>query len=429
MKKIRFVALVNLLLLLQSCGNTENGVEFNVKMTQIENPIESPDILDEPYGICAHITRTGYDYYYIDGILELMDDLNITWVRSDMDWSSVSSEPGNLDYTFFDKMFSHMEKYPNIHLLPIVTYYGNYPNAKNPTLQIKEYYDEWVEYVDGIVSRYSKYCPVWEGFNEWEYWLYNKVFAYDEAVKYQSEIYNIVKKYNQDSSVLLGSMGWGDAFGELTSNGITPYYNTLNLHIYPSFAPESNLISTTSQVADYYMKHVFSKDLWITEFGYSTALGYRTEEEQAYLIPRTFIFGFARGISKMFLYSMRAREYTGSDTDREANFGIVHKDLSPKPAYYSVRNMTRMLPSGSTRPKVYNINTIYVACWVHPTKGKVYAIWNNGESKNIGLAFQGTPHCYSYMDIENELEIGDYGQFEIGPGIIYITGVTNMALK
>lgn len=429
MKRLLYILLVLASVSVSSCSDKEGDVELSITMKILDAPIPCSDTLSEPYGVVAHITRTSTDYPYIDDILDMLDDMDITWVRSDLDWSAVSSEPEKMDYTFFDEFFTHLNKHPNIHLLPIIVYYGNYADAQNKTLQIKEYYQNWLSYVDGIVSRYIKYCPVWEGLNEWEYWAENGEIEYIDGVKFQSDIYKTVKKYNPEAQVLSGSMmSVGNALKKITTYDAQSYYDVVNLHAYSSSSLEDNYVKRTNQLADLFKNYDFVKPLWITEFGYSTANGEYSEEEQAYLIPRNFISGFSQGISKMFLYSFRSTEYGGQDYNHEAHFGILHKDLTPKLAYYSLKNLTKMLPSGSTRPQLYNLGTIYVASWVHPQQGKIFAIWTSEGEKKVNLKIEGTPHFYLYSDIDNELVEDDLKNVEIGPGVIYVTGATDLSL-
>lgn len=413
-----------------SCSNGENAIDFNLKLNKLDPVISSPDVLDEPYGICAQIARKDIDYPYIDEILDIMDEMNITWVRSSMDWSLISTEPGNVDYSYLDQVFSHLKTHPQIHLLPVFNFNGSYQHAQNPTLQIKEYYQDWKEYIDGVASHYKDYCPAWEGLNNWETWVSRGEFEYRDILKYQSEIYNTVKKYNPNAKILMGAMKISDIdLSKLTSLSAQKYYDISNLRNYSDSDGETSFLNATKQLVDIYNQGNFERPLWVTEFGYSTAKGKVSEEEQAYYIPRSFIVGFSQGVSRMFLNTLRSTEGFSQEYQNDNHMGILHKDFTPKPAYHSVRNLIKMLPSGSTRPVLYNFSTIYIASWTHPQKGKIFAIWNAGDTKKINLNYQGTPHCYSYMDIEKEMKIDDYGNFEIGPGIIYIEGVTALALK
>lgn len=72
------------------------------------------------------------------------------------------------------------------------------------------------------------------------------------------------------------------------------------------------------------------------------------EMEQARRVARIYLISFAYGVDKVFWYNFRSYEKDPYYT--EDNFGIVHSDLTPKPAYYAYKTMTTLCPSGSTRP-------------------------------------------------------------------------------
>ena len=72
------------------------------------------------------------------------------------------------------------------------------------------------------------------------------------------------------------------------------------------------------------------------------------EEYQAAYLVRSALLAAASGVEAFFCYSLRSREYAPSA--REAHFGILRKDLSPKPAYEALRELIRRLPEHSSRP-------------------------------------------------------------------------------
>ena len=97
------------------------------------------------------------------------------------------------------------------------------------------------------------------------------------------------------------------------------------------------------------------------------------EDEQARRVARIHLIAYAYGIDKVFWYEFRSPEVDPYYS--EDNFGMVHKDLSPKPAYYAYKTLIRMLPNGSTRP-ILNINDgIYKAKWKRPDGKMVTAYW------------------------------------------------------
>lgn len=97
------------------------------------------------------------------------------------------------------------------------------------------------------------------------------------------------------------------------------------------------------------------------------------EDEQARRVARIHLIAFAYGVDKVFWYKFRSNEqnlYYSED-----NFGMVHKDLSPKPAYYAYKTLIKMLPNGSTRPSLQTGNGVYKVQWCRPDGQVVTAYW------------------------------------------------------
>ena len=71
-----------------------------------------------------------------------------------------------------------------------------------------------------------------------------------------------------------------------------------------------------------------------TETGYSTFFDGPSEAAHAKYLPRLFCEYFRKGVQRTFSYEF-VDEWNKPD-DREANFGLVRHDLSPKPAYHAL---------------------------------------------------------------------------------------------
>ena len=95
------------------------------------------------------------------------------------------------------------------------------------------------------------------------------------------------------------------------------------------------------------------KPIVVTESGYHTALnggggviaGVQpgvSELAQAKYLPRHFALYFNAGIVRTITYEF-CDEFKNEDTNAEAAFGIVHRDLTPKPAYTALKNLIGLL--------------------------------------------------------------------------------------
>ncbi len=117
-----------------------------------------------------------------------------------------------------------------------------------------------------------------------------------------------------------------------------------NIHSYPDGeSPEDNLGSHLERAA----LNSGAKPVMATETGYHTALGWSgehnpvSEQAMATYMPRMFLEYFRRGVVRTFSYEL-LDEHPDND-DRESSFGLLHNDLSPKPAFDALRNTISIL--------------------------------------------------------------------------------------
>ena len=63
--------------------------------------------LDNPYGICSHISRKGsrYEFDTREDELKMIDSVGISWIRTDWDWPSMMLQgTDSLRYNHFDSL-------------------------------------------------------------------------------------------------------------------------------------------------------------------------------------------------------------------------------------------------------------------------------------------------------------------------------------
>lgn len=143
------------------------------------------------------------------------------------------------------------------------------------------------------------------------------------------------------------------------------------------------------------------------------------EMEQARRVARIYLISFAYGVDKVFWYNFRSYEKDPYYT--EDNFGIVHSDLTPKPAYYAYKTMTTLCPSGSTRPVLEVSGDIYKAHWTRPDGKVIWAVWNpKGDIDLRQLSYIGSPTFYDFMG--NKLKNVHKGKYNITSGVLYVVG-------
>ena len=166
-------------------------------------------------------------------------------------------------------------------------------------------------------------------------------------------------------------------FGKLTFPGrAARFLSDRNLKpgdkLIPIVTAYSQDRSYSAPVAGIYQ---FNSDLKgnIVVFTWSEYTESVSKEMQAKLLPRTILIALSGGVEKVFWYNFRSMGTIPNA--REHHFGIVERDLSPKPAYHAYKTLTEVCPPESTRPVLTKKGTLYLASWTRPDGEKTYAVW------------------------------------------------------
>ena len=163
-----------------------------------------------------------------------------------------------------------------------------------------------------------------------------------------------------------------------------------NIHSYPDgYSPEVNLSKHLGEAAH----NSGAKTVMATETGYHTALGWSgehnpvSEAAMASYVPRMFLEYFRRGVARTFSYEL-LDEAAGSG-EREDNFGLLHNDLSPKPAFVALRNTIEILrdSGGAFAPESldYSFGGDAATCTTSSCKRAMDpSTWPSGERSTSG---------------------------------------------
>ena len=368
--------------------------------------------LDNPYGICSHISRKGsrYEFDTREDELKMIDSVGISWIRTDWDWPSMMLQgTDSLRYNHFDSLMSSVHAYRK-NVLGIITLRKNFKMTE---------LDKWIRYVEHTSHHYSQ-VPCWEIINEVDiinHWLPG-IYAKD-YVKLLKVGSAVIKRDNKNTKVAFSGIANTDTkfIDSVFSAGVSSYFDIMNVHRYsPKTVEPEVLLDYFTHLSQKLIKYSLKKNVWLTECGTSSVVG-ATEQSQANRLPRIFIISFACGIDKVFWYKSRSREQ--NPKDKEDFFGLWHKDYTPKPAYYAYKTLTMMCPDKSTRPSLKRKGNVFMSQWKRPDGKKVYALWTSEKDEIIKLNYSGTFTCY---DI-NGKEIKINGQsVEITPSVKYLVG-------
>lgn len=152
-----------------------------------------------------------------------------------------------------------------------------------------------------------------------------------------------------------------------------------------------------------------------------------TERQQAEVLPRSIATALHLGVDRYFIYEFQAVEK--DDYDKESHFGIVHRDLSPKPAYEALKVFYGLRPDGSKDSQGWapwkTSDGTYAFQWISPKDGLTGMIWNPTKPGTKRLKFlTGNVRFFDMWGkpIEAKPDSNGRVELEIGKSPVYYSG-------
>ncbi|XGV96676.1 MAG: hypothetical protein ACAF41_28625 [Leptolyngbya sp. BL-A-14] len=175
---------------------------------------------------------------------------------------------------------------------------------------------------------------------------------------------------------LANAVDWGNFHPYPGGNPFSfPFdYNTTSKYYWNSNFPSVN-IDEFPYNFDTYSPPFRPKPMASTETGYSTFNQGISEKVHAKYMPRLFLEFFRKNVQRTCSYEFVDEFPDPQKTKREANFGLLRRDLTPKPAYTAVKNLITLLrdPGATFTPGglAYSLDVRPVANYREPLSGRV----------------------------------------------------------
>lgn len=297
---------------------------------------------------------------YHDEDLDLIKDLGVHWVRTDLPWGWVEKRRGVYDFSAHDTL---VEKLKSREMGVIfMTGYGNevYPGGQPPTSP--EAREAFANYAVAAARHYFESYPgrvVHEIWNEPNGSFWDAPTAAQKAREYGLLLFQTARRLREDpiaknatiaapAMVAVEDFFLKDIFAQRYGTGTTSlsYLDAVSFHPYRTKIPETVRTAPPNTRGSYggivdvindptYNPTARDVKLIVTEWGYSTHNnpgGYvrgggplvASQEEQARWLVRSWLMNLLWGIPVSIWYEWKD---SGRDpSDRESNFGLVRAD-------------------------------------------------------------------------------------------------------
>lgn len=122
------------------------------------------------------------------------------------------------------------------------------------------------------------------------------------------------------------------------------------------------------------------KPMAASETGYPTHLSGSSELAQGKYLPRLFCEYFTHGVRRTFWYEMVDEDEfpDPSGDNAECHYGIIRKDLTPKPAYTALMNLLTLLKDPHSATPAFTPAALSYSLSVSPVRG--YTEPNSGQT-------------------------------------------------
>ena len=289
------------------------------------------DSLVDSYGVGIHLPFLDTPYKDATAVADALSDLGVRHVRDDLrtndprEWAGIK--------TVADKGIKF-----NLIM-------GN-PSST----------DSAATYVDTVANQLPPgSVESLEGSNEWD--LSGDPLWPVNLLTRQKALYEAAKANPATASLPVLSPALAFKWNYVTAGDLSPYADIANGHMYPGGYKPSNEIS---QITTAIRGSVpATKPLITTEAGYHNALNTTNghlpvpEDVAGVYTPRVLLEHYLRGDKRVYTYELLDEFADPGKTNPEANFGLLHRDFTPKPAFTAMKNLLGLLsdPGPSFTPQ------------------------------------------------------------------------------
>lgn len=345
-------------------------------------------------GVCTHFSQ---DKGIVEMNIESMKNAGIGAIRDEATWSSLERAKGRL---IMPERYNHYVRWASAAGLDVMLIldYANrfYDDGGRP--RSAEAIEGFCRYAEFVVRHFGKDVRLYEIWNEWDIGIgmrkpYNVGGSPESYVKLLKAVYPRIQAVEPKAVVIAGGCtsggvkkGW---FEKIIQLGALDYCDAVSIHSYnygskfPERSPEA-CSAWMDDVQKMLSKYNNGKDVpfYVTEMGWPTHIGKRSTEPElsaSYLARLYLLARTSPSFRGLWWYDFQDDGWRAEYN--ENNFGIVRPDLTAKPAYYVLADISDLIARGEyidcLKTKDDNL---WVLRFRHEQRD-VWALWSSDDKK------------------------------------------------
>ena len=334
-----------------------------------------------PFGMGVYLDR--YHGADMERAASVARDAGVKWSREGFSWGRIEPQKGHFDWTYYDGLVRTAKLY-GISLYGLVHGWAPWTKPYSP-----EGLGDYLAFLRELVRHYHA------DIHHWEIWNEPNIFFWQGPKEMYAELlrrsYAAVKEADPDALVLGMSTAGIDYNFIARTMSLNAPFDILTIHPYRKVLNDRAFINELKIVSDL----VKGRPVWITEFGWSTVTPHNTlaqdfapftERQQAELLARAYLCTLVAGIhTNTSWYDFRN---DGEDPLYfENEMGMLHRDFSPKPAYWAYATMTRLLEGRHVAGQVDAGEGVFA--YQFEGQGKVIGLWSPEGDHTVEIPVEG----------------------------------------